>query len=498
MQINHDTLFKALIETAVDGIIVIDKRGIVQVYSEACEKLFGYRSDEVVGQNVKMLMPEPYHREHDTYLSSYLRGGEKRIIGSGREVVGRRKDASTFPMYLSVGEGELDGDRIFVGIIHDLTPLKAEVARRVGADSLLAQIVQSSDDAILSKTLAGTITSWNASAERIFGYSAAEAIGANITMLIPADRLVEEASILDKIRAGHEIEHLETIRRHKSGDDIYVSITISPLRDGAGNVVGASKIVRDVGEKKRSELRMQALQSELAHINRLSSMGQMSSAIAHELNQPLTAIGNYVKAARRNLEKGEPGGGERAREAMDKAAAQVLRAGAIIRNLRDFIEKRESHRSPESLNVVVEEAIALGLLGTAHQNVRVTLQLAPNLSPVLIDKVQIQQVLINLIRNGLEAMQAVDMRELSITTAAENREFARVTVGDSGPGLPDAVMKRLFQPFVTTKEKGMGIGLTICQSIVEAHGGSILALPNTGGGAAFCFCVPFVGQREAA
>jgi len=498
MQINHDTLFKALIETAVDGIIVIDRYGIMQVYSEACEKLFGYRADEVVGQNVKMLMPEPYHGEHDSYLSSYLRSGEKRIIGSGREVVGRRKDGSTFPMYLSVGEGELNGKRIFVGIIHDLTPLKAEVARRVGVDSLLTQIVQSSDDAILSKTLAGTITSWNASAERIFGYSAAEAIGANIAMLIPPDRLAEEESILNQIRAGHEVEHLETIRRHKNGDDIYVSITISPLRDGAGQVVGASKIIRDVGEKKRSELRLQTLQSELAHINRLNSMGQMSSAIAHELNQPLTAIGNYVKAARRTLERAEPGGEERAREAIDKAAAQVLRAGAIIRNLRDFIEKRESHRLPESLNVVVEEAIALGLLGTAHQNVRVALQLAPNLSPVLIDKVQIQQVLINLIRNGLEAMQAVDMRELSITTAAESTGFARVTVGDSGPGLTDAVLKRLFQPFVTTKEKGMGIGLTICQSIVEAHGGSILALPNTGGGAEFCFRVPFVGQREAA
>jgi len=495
---NEDALFKALIDTAVDGIVVIDTRGIVQICSGACQDLFGYRPDEVVGQNVKMLMPEPYHAEHDTYISSYLRTGDKRIIGSGREVVGRRKDGTTFPMYLSIGEGTVDGNRIFVGVIHDLTPLKTEVSRRMGVDSLLARIVQSTDDAILSKTLSGEITSWNAAAERIFGYTAAEAIGRNISMLIPPDRLVEEADILGQIRDGREVEHFETVRRHRDGTDIHVSVTISPLRDGKGNITGASKIVRDVSEKRRSELRMQTLQSDLAHLNRLSSMGQMSSAIAHELNQPLTAIGNYVKAARRILERAETDSLDRAREAMDKAAAQVLRAGAIIRNLRDFIEKRESNRAPESLNTVIEEAIALGLVGTAHQNVRVKLQLEPNMPFVLIDKVQIQQVLINLMRNGIEAMQDVDRRELSIATAVDSRNFAQVTVRDSGPGLPDTVMRHLFQPFVTTKEKGMGIGLTICQSIVEAHGGSILALPDNGTGAAFRFLVPFVGQREAA
>ncbi|MEI9991954.1 MAG: PAS domain S-box protein [Rhizomicrobium sp.] len=493
---NEDALFKALMDTAVDGIVVIDTGGIVQICSDACEGLFGYRRDEIVGRNVKMLMPEPHRGEHDGYISSYLKTGEKRI--GGCELAGRRKDGSTFPMHLSVGKSEVGGERIFVGVIRDLAPLKAEVARHVDVDSLMAQIVQSSEDAILSKTLSGIITSWNASAERIFGYTADEALGANISMLIPPDRMAEEGSIIGQICAGRDVEHFETVRRHKNGNDIHVSITISPLRDGAGDIVGASKIVRDVSERKRSELRMQALQSEFAHINRLSSMGQMSTAIAHELNQPLTAIANYVKAARRILERVEPANMERARNAMDKAAAQVLRAGAIIRNLRDFVEKRKSNRAPENLNMVVEEAIALGLVGTAHQGVRVCLRLELKLPSVLIDKVQIQQVLINLIRNGLEAMQAVDMRELIIETAIDNKDFARVTVHDSGPGLSEAVSKRLFQPFVTTKEKGMGIGLTICQSILEAHGGNIVALPDHRPGAAFRFCVPFVGQREAA
>ncbi|MEJ0042177.1 MAG: PAS domain S-box protein [Rhizomicrobium sp.] len=376
---NDDALFKALMDTAVDGIVVIDTRGIVQVCSEACERLFGYRPDEVAGRNVRMLMPEPYHGEHDAYISSYLRTGEKRIIGSGREVVGRRKTARPFPMYLSVGEGEVDGKRIFVGVIHDLTPLKAEVARRMDVDSLLTQIVQSSDDAILSKTLAGRITSWNASAERIFGYAPGEAIGANIAMLIPPDRLAEEQDIIDQVQAGRDVEHFETVRRHKNGSDIHVSITISPLRDGAGDIVGASKIVRDVSEKKRPNFACRRSSRRLPISTGLVPWGRCRPAIAHELNQPLTAIANYVKAARRTLERAESTSVERAKDAMDKAAAQVLRAGAIIRNLRDFIEKRESNRAPEDLNTVVEEAIALGLVGRAHLNVRMCLQLEPKL-----------------------------------------------------------------------------------------------------------------------
>ena len=227
-------------------------------------------------------------------------------------------------------------------------------------------------------------------------------------------------------------------------------------------------------------------------------MGLMSSAIAHELNQPLTAINNYVQAARRVLDQHEPDASMRACGMIDKASMQVLRAGAIIRNLRDFVEKRDSARAFTDLNHVVREAVELSLAGTAHYGIHVRLDLDPALSPVMIESVQIQQVLVNLIRNAMEAMQTVEHREIQISTAADSGDFARVTVRDSGPGLPETVRKRLFQPFVTTKDNGMGIGLTICQSIVEAHGGSIIVLRDGAPGTAFRFRVPFVGQREAA
>lgn len=486
----HDELFAALLATAVDGIIVIDLKGNIQIYNQACERLFGYPSDEVVGQNVKLLMPAPYRQEHDDYLSHYRKTHERRIIGIGREVVGRRKDGSTFPMYLSVGESKLGGQRFFVGIIHDLSAIRQEAAQREGADRLLAQIVQFSDDAIVSKTLDGVITSWNASAERIFGYSAAEAIGKHISLVFPPDRLAEEDEIVARLKSGQSVRHYETVRLHKDGREVLVSLSVAPIHDGSGALIGASKVARDITERKRAEAQTLALQDELAHFGRLSAMGQMSAAIAHELNQPLTAVANYVNAAQRLLEGDSPAAPKlhSAREAMDKAAVQTMRAGTIIRTLRDFVEKRESERSLENLNNVIREAVTLGMLGHKHSDVKLSLTLDPAITAAAIDKVQIQQVLLNLIRNAMEAMAKTECPELVISTAAE-AAGVRITVRDTGPGISPEVASRLFEPFVTTKEDGMGIGLKICESIVEAHGGTIEAI-NGDPGAIFVIHLP--------
>ena len=367
-EVHSDALFRTLIGTAVDGIIVIDEHGIMSTYNEAAQRLFGYRSEEVLGKNVNMLMPSPYRGEHDGYLKDYRKTGEKRIIGIGREVVGRRKDGTTFPMYLSVGEGVLESKRIFVGIVHDLT-----------------------------------------------------------TRTVTAQRL-------------------------------------------------------------------QDLQNELLHVSRLSAMGQMTAAIAHELNQPLAAVLNYVNAARRVVSTMTDTHAGRLSELIDKAANQTSRAGKIIRQLRDFVEKREASRADANLNLVIEETIALAAIGSADANVQLTIELQPELPAVLIDKIQMQQVVINLIRNSLEAMQQVPVRELRIKTSRGGENEVIVTISDTGPGLPPEIANRLFHPFVTTKEKGMGIGLSICRSIVEAHGGRIWAASNENSGATFHVTLPVAGM----
>ena len=487
-----DALFRALIATAADGIIVIDIKGSIQVYNAACERLFGHSAEHVLGQNVKMLMPSPYHEEHDGYLARYRMTAEKRIIGIGREVVGRRKNGTTFPMYLSVGEGSLEGQKIYVGIIHDLTERKKSDAALIEREARLSSILDTGRDAIITIDEMGTIESFNPAAIRLFGYAEVNVIGKNVKLLMPSPYREEHDDYLARYRKTGEKRIIGTGRivvgERQDG-------TTFPLELSVGEVwIGKRRLftgfIRDITERQGTEQRLQDLQAELLHVSRLSAMGEMASALAHELNQPLTAIMNYVKAAIRTMSAVTGPEAEKAREWMDKATNQTARAGQIIRHLRDFIEKRESSRTYENVNKVVEEAIALGLVGSADTNVRVHLELDPAVTPILIDKVQIQQVMINLIRNSVEAMQSVKRRELTILTSTGVAGSIEIAVSDTGPGLSEEVASRLFQPFVTTKEKGMGIGLTICQSIVEAHHGRLWATPKDEGGVEFRIRLP--------
>lgn len=482
-------LFDVLVTTAVDGIIVIDGMGTIRTYNPACERLFGFTADEVIGKNVKMLMPEPYHSQHDGYLANYNRSGEKRIIGIGREVVGLRKNGSTFPMYLSVGEGRLEDERIYVGIIHDLTVSKwADNALRE-REARLRSILDTVPDAIITIDGHGTIETFSPAAARLFGYEEREVIGKNVKMLMPSPYREQHDGYLGAYRQTG-IKHIIGIGR----------IVVGQRRDGStfpmelavGEVASADRrlftgFVRDLTERQGTERRLQELQLELLHVTRVNAMGQMSSAIAHELNQPLTASANYISAARRFLQR--PDGAAQAQDAMEQAAKQILRAGTTIRNLRDFIEKREGHRAPENLNKIIEQGIALAFVGMAHLNVKVRLELDASLPTVHVDKIQIQQVLMNLIRNAIEAMQDSETRELAITTSQSGDQVS-IVVHDSGPGLPEEVRKKLFQPFVTTKPGGMGVGLMICQSIIQFHGGSIEVSPRDRAGTAFCLRLP--------
>lgn len=489
----------ALLATAVDGIVIIDAAGIVQVYSPACERLFGYRAEEVVGRNVKMLMPSPYREEHDGYLENYRRTGEKRIIGIGREVMGQRKDGSTFPMYLSVGEGKLGGEGMYVGIIHDITERRYQEHALREREARLSSILETVPDAITIIDEQGLIESFSPAAERLFGYAFAEVLGKNVRMLMPSPYRENHDGYMDRYRRTGEKRIIGigriVVGQRRDGTTFPMELAVGEI------VVGQRRLftgfIRDITERQSTERRLQELQSELLHVSRLSAMGQMASALAHELNQPLSAIMNYAKAARRTIDGLDDPQIGRAVELIDKAAAQTGRAGQIIRRLREFIEKGKSNQAFENLNKVMEEAIALSLVGVAEANVRVRIDLHPSLPPVLIDKIQIQQVALNLIRNSVEAMQGVDRRELDVSTGREDGQFALVSVRDTGPGLAPEVAANLFQPFTTTKEQGMGIGLSICRSIIEAHGGTLWATPNPEGGVTFSFRIPLAETTES-
>ncbi|MGA2245949.1 MAG: PAS domain S-box protein [Verrucomicrobiota bacterium] len=239
----------AILNTAVEGIITIDQRGLIESANRAAQLIFGYREAELLGQNVSLLMPMPHRAAHDDYLSNYLRTGQARIIGLGREVSGQRKDGSLFPMDLSVSEVKLKDRTLFTGFVRDISARKE--AERILTH--YAALVESSDDAIIGKTLDGYVTSWNQGAEAIFGYTRAEMIGKHISVLMPDERKGEEPVILEKIRRGESVDHYETIRRRKDGRLIDISVTVSPIRDSRGTIIGASKLARDITGRKQLE-----------------------------------------------------------------------------------------------------------------------------------------------------------------------------------------------------------------------------------------------------
>ena len=358
---------QSILDTIPDAMVVIDEKGVVRSFSAAAERLFGWTSDEMLDHNVSRLMPQPHRADHDSYMARYYLTDEPRIIGLGRVVVGERRDGSTFPMELAVGEIRTETGRFFTGFVRDLT------------------------------------------------------------------------------------------------------------------------------ERQLTEARLQALQGDLIHVSRLTAMGEMASALAHEINQPLGAIANYLKGSSRLLASG---GVDKARTGLDKAAEQALRAGDIIRRLREFAARGETERRIESLPRIVEEAAALGLVGAREQGVIVRFHFDPAIDAVLADRVQIQQVVLNLLRNAIDAMEDSPRKDLTVRIDPAPDDMAQVSVADTGPGIAPEIEGRLFQPFVTTKAAGMGVGLSICRTIVEAHGGRLWPEQTPGGGATFRFTLQAVTDGD--
>jgi len=379
------------------------------------------------------------------------------------------------------------GDLVqFVGSSTDITERK----RAEQATCLLAAIVESSHDAIVSKTLNGVITSWNKGAERLFGYAAEEAVGQNITMIIPPERRDEERMIVEQLTRGDRVDHFETVRRRKDGSLIDVSLTISPMKDASGRVVGASKLARDITERKRAEEALRQAQTDLAHASRLTTMGELTASLAHEVKQPIAAAVTDANTCVRWITRDEPDLKE-AREAAWRIVKDAERASEIINRVRLLFKKGTPQRELVDVNEVAREMIVLLGDEASRHSISVRTELAEDLPHVIGDRVQLQQVLMNLIVNAVDAMHDVDgQRELIIKSQpAENHELL-LSVSDTGVGLPRHQADRIFNAFFTTKTHGTGMGLRISRSIIESHGGRLWAAGNSPRGARFCFTLP--------
>jgi two-component system sensor kinase FixL len=492
------SLYRAVVDTAVDAIVVIDRNAAIRSVNPATEQIFGYSAGELIGRDINILMPEPYAGEHDGYLANYLRTGTKKIIGIGREVAGRRKDGSVFPMDLSVGEAKAEGELFFVGIIRDISERKAVELAQQESTSRLRSILDTMPDGVIVIDERGIIQSFSPAAQRLFGYAESEVVGQNVKMLMPSPYHEGHDGYL-----GHYLSTGErriigigrvVVGLRKNGETYPMGLAVGEFHVGETRYF--TGFVRDLTEEQHVMRRLNDLQAELLHASRLSVMGQMASTMAHELNQPLTAISNYLEASRHLLATGA-GDTERIADLMEKAVAQAQRAGEVIRQLRQFVTKGETERSVESLNELVEEALALAMVEARQSSVRVQFNGDLALPSVLVDPVQIQQVVLNLVRNAVEAMQDSERRELTIATRVHS-DTVEVAVADSGPGIAAEVVERLFQPFVTTKETGMGLGLSICREIVEAHHGHLTMEKKATGGTIFRLSLPRASQDGSA
>ena len=458
--------------------------GVISFWASSLERLYGFTSADAVGRVSHALLKAEFPRPLKDIEAELCDTGE----WSGLLLHCRRDGQMiTVASHWALWQESSDSTLI------------CEVNNQIlGRDQAhLASIVDGSDDAIIGKTLDGIITSWNKAAEKMFGYAADEICGKSITVLFPPDRLCEEQEILERIRRGERVDHFESVRRRKDNREVIVSLTISPIRDRHGRIVGVSKIARDITEQRAAQNRLVELQSELLHASRLSTMGQMAAAITHELNQPLSAINNYLAGLDRLLPAADRPA--KVADGLCKAREQTTRAGEIVRRLRELAVKGETSRRVEDINDILEKTLGLALVDAKLRGVRTSISLAPDLDPVLVDKIQIGQVILNIVRNAIEAMDEVARRELAISTATDGSLGAvEVRIADSGPGLPPGVKARLFEPFVTTKAQGMGLGLSICRDIIDSHGGSLSAGPNQAGGTIFLIRLPTAEAAEAA
>jgi two-component system sensor kinase FixL len=367
----REARLQAILDTAVDGIVTIDDSGIIESLNTATERIFGYATGELIGRNVRILMPDHYRKNHDRYIGNYLRTGHKKIIGIGREVEGRRKDGSTFPLDLAVSEFRVAGRPRFMGLM------------------------------------------------------------------------------------------------------------------------------RDISSRKRAEREARLHLDELAHASRLSALGEMATGIAHEVNQPLAAIVSYAQACLNMMasEKSDP---SVVRDALEQIAAQGRRAGDIVHRLRQFVRKERIERAPVDVNQCIQNVLTLFSHDLRASDAALVVELGENLPPVTADRVQIEQVTLNLLRNALEAasQHKASVARVEIESTRTKEHGVRVCVSDNGPGFEGEAPERLFETFYTTKPQGIGVGLSISRSIIESHGGNLQAEQNAMGGLDLCFTLPGVVSRE--
>jgi two-component system, LuxR family, sensor kinase FixL len=457
----------AILNTTTDGIIVISAKGIIEAFNRGAEKLFGYPESEVVGRNVSLLMPSPQHEEHDRYLSRYLETGEAKIIGVGRQVTGRRRDGTLFPVQLSVGEMRIGGERKFTGMLHDLTKRVRLEGELDASEARWRAVIDSAVDGIVVIDAHGSIEAFNPAAERLFGYATAEVLGRNVNMLMPSPYHDEHDTYLARylatgrakiIGSGREVQG-----RRKDGTTFPLHLSVGQIIiEGERRFTG---ILHDLSARVQMEGHMREQAA-------LAKLGEMAAVVAHEVKNPLAGIRGAMQIF---ISRMSP----------DDASAPVLkdivaRIDSLDQMMKDmlvFARPPKLKRAPTEVAPLVRMTASLLSQDPALSEIDVQVDgTAPTVSA---DADLLRIVFQNLLINGAHAMHGKGSIRVAIDTVDGSCQIAFI---DRGPGIPPEIREKIFTPFFTTKSRGSGLGLPTAKRLIEAHNGQILIdCPPAGG-----------------
>jgi two-component system sensor kinase FixL len=462
-----EPILKSIFESAVDGIIVIDAKGFIKAFNPAAERLFGYSAEEALNQNVRMLMPGPDHEQHDTYLSNYIGTGVARIIGTGREVRGRKKDGRTFPLHLSVGRMEIDGQLAFTGILHDLSRrVEIEEALRT-SEERLRSIVESAVDAIIVINERGSIEAMNPSAERLFGYRTSEVLGRNVNLLMPSpDRERHDGYIRHYLATGEQKiigigREVTALRRDGTTFPVHLSVGEMKSENGTRSFTG---ILHDLSDRV-------ALEQRFAEQKSLAKLGEMAAVVAHEVKNPIAGIRGALQVITSRMPAEQ-----RDRAILVDIITRLDGLDRIVQDMLMFARPRALRQGPIDLGLLLRETATM-IERDPHM-----LQLeigVTGAADIIGDREMLQVVFQNILMNAAQAMNGEGRIDVAVTQSAGR---CRVAVADRGPGMPDETREKAFDAFFTTKHRGTGLGLPIAKRVVQAHGGTIhIDVPPTGG-----------------
>ena len=466
----------AIINTTVDGIIVIDSRGRIENFNPAAERLFGYSESEVVGQNVNILMPSPFHEEHDGYLDRYQQTGRPAIIGTGREVRGRRKDGTVFPLHLSVGEMLIEGERKFTGVLHDLTDRVRIEERLRESEERWRAVIDSAIDGIIVIDARGCIEAFNPAAVRLFGYAEAEVIGKNVNVLMPPPYHDEHDGYLSRyqqtgdrriIGSGREVRG-----RRKDGTvfPLHLSVGETLTRSGERRFTG---ILHDLTERV-------VLEEQLREQSALAKLGEMAAVIAHEVKNPLAGIRGAVQVIGGRLPPESTDA-----KMMKEIVSRIDSLDTMMKDLLQFARPPKPNRAPIELVPLVQ--VTADLLKRDQDIGDVEIEVTGSAPPVPADSAMLQMVIQNLLINGVHAMHGRGR----IGVAIDAKEpWCRIAISDNGPGIPDEIRDKIFVPFFTTKKRGTGLGLPTAKRFIDAHSGRLTIDCPPGGGTTVTIQLP--------